>query len=175
MFNATVIQEIKDHLIQDRQTIAVAESVTSGFLQAALSSAENASKFFQGGITVYNLGQKARHLKIEPIHAESCNCVSEKIAEQMALEVTSLFSSQWGIAITGYATPMPECSIENPYAYYAISFENKIVALQKVSTESGDPKDVQIFYVNKILADFNALLTRQSSFSRSDLSSIDSK
>jgi PncC family amidohydrolase len=175
MFNETVIRDIKNQMLRDQQTIAVAESVTAGYLQAALASAENASMFFQGGISVYNLGQKARHLKIEPIHADSCNCVSPKVAEEMALEVTKLFSSHWGIAITGYATPMPECSIENPFAYYAISFGNRLLAVKKVDAEKGNPADVQIFYVNKILTDFSTLLEHQSSFSSSDLNSISSR
>ena len=175
IFNEKVLEEIKDKLISKQHSIAVAESVTAGFLQAALASAENASSFFQGGITAYNLGQKARHLNIEPIHAESCNCVSQKVAEEMSFAVSRLFSSQWGIAITGYATPMPECSVDDPFAYYAISFENRLVALQKVNTEKGNPIDIQIFYVNQILADFNTLLGHQSSFSKSDLNSIDSR
>ncbi len=88
MYDEQVIQSIKKILLQRRQTIAVAESVTAGHLQVALASAENASQFFQGGITAYNLGQKSRHLKIEPIHAEGCNCVSDKIAIEMAYGVT---------------------------------------------------------------------------------------
>ena len=53
-----VIDQIKNILIDRGETIAVAESLTSGHLQVALASAENASEFFQGGITVYNLGQR---------------------------------------------------------------------------------------------------------------------
>lgn len=175
IFNEKILEEIKNKLIQKQQSIAVAESVTAGFLQAALASAEEASKFFQGGITAYNLGQKARHLHIEPIHAETCNCVSQKVAEEMSLGVAKLFSSNWGIAITGYATPMHECSVDDPFAFYAISFENRLVALQQVNTVKGNPVDVQIFYVNQMLADFNTLLGRQSSFSKSDLNSIGSR
>ena len=106
-YDDKIIEDIKNLLIRRGQTIAVAESLTSGHLQVALASAQNASKFFQGGITAYNLGQKARHLKIEPIHAENCNCVSEKVASQMALNVVDLFSTDWSIGITGYAAPVP--------------------------------------------------------------------
>ena len=177
MYDSDTINEIKDVLIQMEQTIAVAESVTAGHLQAALASAENASKFFHGGITVYNLGQKARHLHVDPIHAEQCNSVSEKVAEQMAMNVTSLFISSWGIGITGYAAPVPECSVKEPFAYYAISYGKKVLTTKIITAKEDDPMKVQTFYVNEMLADFHRLVKEfdQSSFSRRERNSINSK
>lgn len=178
MYDQKTIEAIKDLLLNHQQTIAVAESVTAGHLQVALASAENASKFFQGGITAYNLGQKSRHLNVEPIHAESCNCVSEKIAIQMALEVCKLFTSHWGIAITGYAAPVPECSVNEPFAYYAITFQDKLLIADKISCSKDDPMKVQEFYVNYLLKEFHSVAIQpqsQSSFSINDRSSINSK
>ena len=94
MYDQKIIDTIRDRLTKKGQSIAVAESVTAGHLQVALASAENASKFFQGGMTTYNLGQKVKHLSIEPIHAQSCNCVSAQVAEQMALQIATLFLSE---------------------------------------------------------------------------------
>jgi len=45
LFNSVIIQKIRDGLISGQETIAVAESVTSGLLQFALSQAENAAEF----------------------------------------------------------------------------------------------------------------------------------
>ena len=50
MYDEKIIDAIRDHMVKKQQTIAVAESVTSGHLQVALGSALNASKFFQGGM-----------------------------------------------------------------------------------------------------------------------------
>ena len=177
MYNDKVIEEIKNILISRGQTIAVAESLTSGHLQVALASAENASKFFQGGITAYNLGQKARHLKIEPIHAENCNCVSEKVASEMALNVIDLFSTDWSIGITGYAAPVPECSVEMPFAYYAICLHDKVLRINKIESDEKDPMQVQIKFVNMVLSDLWGIIksTGQSSFSSNDLNSISSR
>ena len=178
MYDDKIIEAIKDLLLARHQTIAVAESVTAGHLQVALASAENASKFFQGGITAYNLGQKARHLNVEPIHAESCNSVSDKIASQMAVNIIPMFTSDWGIGITGYAAPVPECSVDEPFAYYAIAFRGELLRVEKIETRQDDPIRVQALFVNTVLKDFNAVAKRgavQSSFSSSDLNSINSK
>ena len=178
MYNDKVIDNSKNVLIDRRETIAVAESATAGHLQVALASAENASKFFQGGITAYNLGQKAKHLNIEPIHAESCNCVSENVATQMALNAAKLFTSDWAVGITGYAAPAPECSVDRPFVFYAICFRDKLLRVEKIESDKKDPIKVQIFFADKILEDIYKLAkdhSRQSSFSSNDLNSISSR
>ena len=93
----------------------------------------------------------------------------------MAYEVTRLFSCDWGIAITGYAAPVPEYSIDELFAYYAISFQQKLLEVKKIKAEKNDPMKVQIFYVNNILTDFQRLLEHQSSFSNNDLNSMSSR
>lgn len=77
IYNEDTINAIKDIMVGKEETIAVAESVTAGHLQAAFSVGIEASKFFQGGITAYNLGQKARHLNVDPVLSNKVNCVAE--------------------------------------------------------------------------------------------------
>lgn len=157
MFNKTVLQEIAAILLRKQYTIAAAESVTAGLLQAALASAENATVFFQGGITAYNAKQKYRHLHVDVLHAVSCNGVSASIASEMALGISRAFSSDWGIGITGYASPLPEHDMDPLYAFYAISFKDEIVKAGEMMAESEEPFQVQLKYVHSIL--FNLLDT----------------
>ena len=145
-------------MISNGHTLAVAESVTSGHLQAALSLPSDSSKFFQGGITAYNLGQKCRHLHINPIHAASCNSVSETVADEMALRAVSLFTSDWAIGITGYAAPYPEWGITDLFALYSISFQDKIVCRGKVECEDKGLFEVQVSFARQVLERFNSHL-----------------
>ncbi len=73
------LQVIRQYMLGNNQTVAVAESVTAGLLQWAFSSIPDAAQFFQGGITAYNISQKYKHLAVEPIHASEVNCVSQKL------------------------------------------------------------------------------------------------
>lgn len=150
MFDLLSINSIKDALREKNETIAVAESVTAGLMQAALSSADEAMKFFQGGITTYNVGQKYRHLLVDPIHALSCNCVSERVAQEMAVNICELFRSDWGIGITGYASPVPESTFQL-YAYYAIGYRGDVVLSGKINTQQMDFTEARLFFVNQIL------------------------
>ena len=150
IYNEEVLNSIKDILIERNESIAVAESVTAGHLQAALSAAIDASKFFQGGITAYNLGQKARHLHIDPILGQSANCVDRKIAETMAIEVAKMFSSNYAIGITGYASKVPE-SDDELFAFFCIVHDGNVIKLERLTAEEQMPFDVQVDYTNQVL------------------------
>ncbi|MBV7533775.1 CinA family protein [Chitinophaga sp. sic0106] len=154
----TIVNRIRDRLVAADQTLAVAESVTAGMLQVAFSSAFNATAFFQGGITAYNLGQKARHLLLDPIHGERCNCVSAYTATTMAENCCTLFSSDWGIGITGYASPMPEAGVTQLYAFYSIAKNKKEITAGKIPAASEEPLAVRYFFCNEILTHFQATL-----------------
>jgi PncC family amidohydrolase len=154
-FDQDLINNIRDLLIEKGQTLAVAESVTSGFLQVAFSLAEQASSYFQGGLTAYNIGQKSRHLQIDPIHGQQVDCVSERIAQQMADHVCYLFAADWGLGITGYATKVPEQGIHSLFAYYAISRNGQPVAHGKITAgEDADPMEVRYYFTNQLLSQF---------------------
>lgn len=137
-------------LLKRKETIAVAESVTSGLMQVAFSSVDGAIGFYQGGITAYNVAQKYKHLNVEPVHALSCNGVSEKVATEMAFSVCSIFNSNWGIGITGYATPVPE-SHNELFSYYTILYKGEIKKASRLVSREDEPLKVQLFYCNTVL------------------------
>jgi nicotinamide-nucleotide amidase len=126
------LEDISRLCIKNKMTISVAESVTSGYLQLLLSAADNAQRFFQGGITVYNGAQKTRHLGIEPINAEASNYVSQSLSTDIARNVCNLFCIEIGIGITGFARLVPKDNINSLYAYVTIVKENKVLYKGKI-------------------------------------------
>lgn len=151
MYQHDKVNELRNFLVNRNETIAVAESVTSGHLQAALSLGEQSSQYFQGGITVYNLGQKTRHLNIEPIYAGQVNCIAPQIALDLAREVSKKFLSNFGIGITGYATMVPECEQEGLFAYLAITYKQQTVLEQKLTSTKTIMLDAQTDYANQAI------------------------
>jgi nicotinamide-nucleotide amidase len=158
MFDKDLLFSIGEKLKNKGLSVAVAESVTSGLLQCAFSNIPEASTFFQGGITVYNVGQKCRHLLVEPLHAIANNSVSEKVARDLAGNVCRLFTSNYGLGIVGYAATMPEKNIHALHAFFAISFEGKIIEEGKINTKEEEGLPAQAFYTENLLRHFLATL-----------------
>ena len=157
IYSEKVINSIRNSILKNKKTLSVAESVTAGHLQAAFSTAKDASQFFQGGITVYNAGQKTRHLSVEPIYALNDDCVSATVSEQMALQVSKMFISDYGVAITGYAAPLPEKGIDKLFAFFAISFNDKILISKKIRTDK-EGIAAQLDYTGQVLLAFEKVL-----------------
>lgn len=158
MYTKDEVSGVAEILLKTKQTVAVAESVTSGHLQAALSLADYAQDFYQGGMTVYNVGQKFKHLGVEPIHARAHNAVSKQVAEQMALGITRYFSSHWGVGVCGYAAPVPELDVKVPYAFFAIASSDAVKVSRKIVTEARSGRATQEYYVSQLLQAFESLL-----------------
>ena len=101
--------------------LAVAESLTSGGVQARIGAVSGASTFFRGGLTAYTLDQKVRHLGVDREEAAACDCVSESIARQMARGAANLFDARIALATTGYAEPAPDAGVTVPFAWWAVA------------------------------------------------------
>ncbi len=138
--------------MRNKESIAVAESVTAGTIQTLISNGKDAKKFFHGGMTAYNTAQKTRHLNVEPISAENCNAVDVDIAIQMAKAVSRMFCSTIGLASTGYAAPYPERDVRTPFAYLAIVQRGEVLFADKVVPDSQNfGLEIQQEYAERIL------------------------
>ncbi|GAB5560159.1 MAG: hypothetical protein SynsKO_18060 [Synoicihabitans sp.] len=103
------------------RTLAIAESLTAGQLQARIGLVSGASKFFKGGITAYTIAAKVAELGVEEELAETTNGVSVEVATQMAEGIALKLGASIGIATTGYAEADPEHGAKQPYAFWAIA------------------------------------------------------
>lgn len=114
---------IKEFMLKQGETISVAESLTSGYLQAHMSAIAGSSKYFVGGITAYNIDIKVKFLNVDRANAETCDCVSEQTAVEMAKGVVELFDTDYGIATTGYVDSANPKGM--PHAHLAIYSRKK--------------------------------------------------
>ena len=104
-------------------TLAVAESLTGGRVQSALTAVSGASGYFIGGLTAYTLDQKIKLLGVKRLAAAKADSVSADVAGQMARGVARLFGAGIAVATTGYAEPAPTRGVTEPFAYWAIAHQ----------------------------------------------------
>lgn len=103
-----------------RLTLAVAESLTAGHVQAQVAAVSGASNYFLGGVTAYTLDQKVKLLGVNRAHAKRVDCVSPRVAVEMAFGATRLFGADLAVATTGYAEPARAAGVKSPMAWWAI-------------------------------------------------------
>lgn len=117
----TPAAELKKLLLRPpRLTLAVAESLTCGRVQAAIGAVPGASEYFLGGVTAYSLAAKVKLLGVNRAHARRVNCVSQRVAVEMAQGACALFGAAVAVATTGYAEPSPADGIRVPMAWWAL-------------------------------------------------------
>jgi nicotinamide-nucleotide amidase len=116
------MSELKELMLRPTKlTLAVAESLTSGRVQARVGMISGASNFFLGGITAYSIDQKVKLLGVDRSEAAAVNCVSLGVAESMARGACTLFGSDLGIATTGYAEIVADWNVTQPFAWWALA------------------------------------------------------
>ena len=90
---------------QHQLTIATGESCTGGILGGILTYLPGSSSVYLGGVNAYSNQTKRQLLGIPTLTIEKHGAVSKQVAEAMARGARDLFSSTYGIAVTGIAGP----------------------------------------------------------------------
>src|SRR5437763_11492345 len=100
------------HLLTERkQTLAVAESCTGGYISHCLTNVPGASAIFSSGLVTYSNEAKKKFLGVHARTLKQHGAVSEAVAREMAEGARRASGTDYGVAVTGIAGPaggMPE-------------------------------------------------------------------
>ncbi len=88
-----------------KQTIAVAESCTGGYLAHQFTKNPGSSAYFYGGVVAYDNSVKIQVLGVKPETLATFGAVSEQTVSEMALNVRQLLGTTYGLATSGIAGP----------------------------------------------------------------------
>jgi nicotinamide-nucleotide amidase len=100
-----IAEKIAAHLIERRQTIAVAESSTGGLISAALLAVPGASAYFLGGGVIYTRDARRILMDIPDEAMKGIRSASEPYAKLLASQIRQRFSTDWGLSETGATGP----------------------------------------------------------------------
>ncbi|MGI5218543.1 CinA family protein [Nocardia sp. CA-290969] len=96
--------------------VAVAESLTSGQLAAALGAAGNSGEWFRGAVVAYS-----RTVKHHVLGVPEGPVVSEAAAAAMAEGVATLMEATLAVGVTGAGGPDPQDGHEPGSVWFAVS------------------------------------------------------
>jgi nicotinamide-nucleotide amidase len=100
------IEKILSDILRERkETIALAESCTGGYVSALMTAVPGASEVFKGAIVPYNNIAKTELLKVDPTVFTTTGAVSRECVIALAEEVRLKLHSTYSIAISGIAGP----------------------------------------------------------------------
>jgi nicotinamide-nucleotide amidase len=101
----TLAEVVGEKLAQQKQTIAVAESCTGGFIAKLLTDIPGASRYFTYGWVTYINDAKISELGVPVDLIEKHGAVSEQVAQAMAQGARKRAGTTFAIGITGIAGP----------------------------------------------------------------------
>jgi nicotinamide-nucleotide amidase len=96
---------VGQQLRESGQTLAVAESCTSGMLGMHITKVPGSSDYFRGGILCYSNDAKIELCRVPAELLQKHGAVSAEVAEALAYGVRQALHSSIGLSITGIAGP----------------------------------------------------------------------
>ena len=101
----TLPQVIAEKLTERKQTLALAESCTGGYIAHLITSLSGSSEYFKGGIVAYSNEIKNKILQVDEEIINRYGAVSKEVVEQMATNLLRIYEVDYGIAVSGIAGP----------------------------------------------------------------------
>ena len=100
-----MIDKVIAYLVENKITVATAESCTAGLIAARLGDFSGVSEIFSEGFVTYSNAAKEKNLGVSHEALENFGAVSEIIARQMAEGVCNRTGARLGLSATGIAGP----------------------------------------------------------------------
>jgi nicotinamide-nucleotide amidase len=96
---------VHDLLSARGETLAVAESLTGGWVGKHFTDRSGSSVFFLADVVAYSNEAKVEYLGVQPETLESFGAVSEEVCTEMAHGIRHRTGATYGLATTGIAGP----------------------------------------------------------------------
>ncbi len=116
MKDLQVFELLKKH----QQTVGFAESCTGGMLSSAFTEVEGISAVFKGSVIAYCDEVKTKLLKVDATHLKKQGPYNQETAKQMAEGLKKQIQSDWSVATTGIASPIPGQEQNTGLVYFAV-------------------------------------------------------
>ena len=105
-YDSTSLEEaIGQLLLEQKKTIAFAESCTGGNVQHKITTVAGSSAYFQGGVVAYHNDFKRDVIDVNQATLDAHGAVSEETVIEMAEGVRKRFNADIGAATSGIAGP----------------------------------------------------------------------
>ncbi|MBA3679912.1 MAG: competence/damage-inducible protein A [Bacteroidetes bacterium] len=136
---ASIVSQL---LRENKQTLALAESCTGGYVSSLFTGIAGASDIFKGAIVPYTNKAKHELLQVDESVFTTVGAVSKECVEQLAQNIREKFDSDFALSISGIAGPTGGTA-EKPVGtvWIAVASKEKTLAFKFIF---GDIRQVNI-------------------------------
>jgi nicotinamide-nucleotide amidase len=156
------VEIIRTFCLDNSYKIAAAESASAGFIQFLLSNMKEAGIFYNGGVTTYSCEVKRHLLHIPLDKCDETNGVSQEITDLMSENVSVLFKANIGIALTGYASAIPEQGIYDKFAFVSMSLDGEWILSERLTSDKESQCEVQLDFASQAIRECARVLSSRS-------------
>lgn len=152
-----MIDKVIAFLIENKITVATAESCTAGLIAARLGDVSGISEIFSEGFVTYSNEAKEKNLGVSHKTLERFGAVSEETAREMAEGVCRRTGARLGLSATGIAGPTggtPDKPVG--LVYIGVCLDSKTTVVRSVF--SGDRAQVRASTVEAVFAEIKKRL-----------------
>ena len=114
------LKKLHDLCIQQKLSIATAESCTGGFIAKLITDQSNSSKFYRGSIIAYSNDVKSDILNISPELIHKHGAVSKEVSNAMALGLLKLIHTDIVLSVTGIMENNDDLSTKDCQVYITV-------------------------------------------------------
>jgi nicotinamide-nucleotide amidase len=108
-------------LVERKQTMATAESLTGGLVAATIVEIPGVSAVYRGGLVVYATDLKHTLAGVPEGLLTERGPVDADVARELAAGVRERLGADWGLATTGVAGPEPQDGVPVGLVYVAVA------------------------------------------------------
>ena len=121
-------EEVGATLVHNGHTVATAESCTAGLVAATLTRVPGSSDFFWGGAVVYAAEAKVALGGVDAALLAEHGTVSAATTEALATAIRRRASTNYGIAVTGWAGPLAGPGESVGRVFGAVADDRRVVS-----------------------------------------------
>ena len=118
------LKKLHDLCIQQKLSIATAESCTGGFISKLITDQSNSSKYYRGSVIAYSNNVKSDVLSISPELIHKHGAVSEEVSNAMAQGLLKLMNCDLALSVTGIMENNDDASTKDCQVYITVMSVN---------------------------------------------------
>jgi nicotinamide-nucleotide amidase len=122
--DATLEEVVGQLLLAKKETLALAESCTGGYISHRITRVAGSSSYYYGGAVTYSNDAKIRFLGVKPATLDRYGAVSRETSLEMSRGIRQRTGAGIGLSVTGIAGPSGG-SLEKPVGTVWISIAQK--------------------------------------------------